>query len=834
MKRWLLALLLLALALTSLPACEDALPTVTTLKPAANPIGPFDPLWTPQPHRDRPRGLCVAPDGKRAWVALSGTEDEPGHELAVIDLQGFHVLRRVTLPGTPWGCAVHPAGRFVVVTLRFSDHAVVLDASTDQEVARVPVPYYSELPLFSKTGDRLWLTNRWKDSVLSWDVEVGSTFRVHAKDYDGVPAEEEMGVPVGDNPFALAESSDGTKLFVGAIAGLTTSVIDTATRKLIDVDANPATQSAHAPAGINHIDFHSPVGGLAVSGRFLFIADTGPGTGSHPYKGLDLNDDGQPGDGTANVIFQDLQNEIAVVDTQTYQLVGRYTSDSISGKDYRDVDPDLPYRGLSIPPPDLWSPDVVAYLPPKSTWIVAGALPEAMVAENDRLWVAFAGSNDVQSFRIAANGGLTPLQTTAGLYRTGFNPKAIAAVGGRIVTVDRLGESLTRIDPSQAPGSEERLFVGDVKGGPFPSTDTEIGEGVNEMTAVFTIDGDQTCVHCHRDNGSIARPIVMPLQANRDFSARNVMAQRGLYDTRPWFAESAMDETNFFPVLNEFARKENFCCEGLDATVWSKYPKVEVCAALPETPGCQQVLHCQDDPPPECAQRPYAKTPFLRRADFMRDAAKRLFGRDKTFGDALWMEAKDGSHQPIPLDFDGITKAIGLFMLRTPRLLPNPNQAQDLPRARRGKVLYEDPNVGCNSCHPLPLTTTATLPTLFSPSDMPIRFPPVISPETTPEGKDSSRLTPGFVGSFPQTLQGPEGVRFGATPLRGLWDRARRFYHDGRARSLREALATPGHAILRPGEQGFNERKGTFDTHGGTSQLTRYQLQDLIHFLHTL
>ena len=96
-------------------------------------------------------------------------------------------------------------------------------------------------------------------------------------------------------------------------------------------------------------------------------------------------------------------------------------------------------------------------------------------------------------------------------------------------------------------------------------------------------------------------------------------------------------------------------------------------------------------------------------------------------------------------------------------------------------------------------------------------------------------MTAGFLGTFPLTVQGPAGVHFGSTPLRGLWDRPEtRLYHDGRARSLREALATPGHPALGPGERGHNERDGVLDTHGGTSQLSRWQLEDLLSFLRSL
>ena len=402
------------------------------------------------------------------------------------------------------------------------------------------------------------------------------------------------------------------------------------------------------------------------------------------------------------------------------------------------------------------------------------------------------------------------------------------------MTVDRLAESLTVIDPSIPPGSERHFVVGNVSGGPFPSTDAEIGEAINEMTAAFTVDGDQTCVHCHRENGAIARPIVMPLLLDRKWGARNIMAQRALYDTRPWFIESAMNEVNFFPVINEFARKENFCCEELDPLIWSNYPTANACVADGTLPGCNHVLHCRTDPPPECAVRPYGSA-IATRSDFFRAGAKKLLGREETFGDALWVEGADGTKKPIALDFSGVTRALGLFMLRTPRLLPNPNRALDLPTAHRGEKLYTEAGVGCGSCHPLPVTTTASLPAPFSPFGLPVRFPPVVTPTLAPDGGDVSRVSAGFMETFPDALQTSTGLRIGATVLRGLWDRPNtRMLHDGRAQSLREVLAPPGHPVLMPGEVGRNERFGSFDTHGGISQLDRYQVEDLMNFLLTL
>ncbi len=63
-------------------ACSDAATprVVGVLAPPVNPIPQSDPLWSPAPHRDRPRALCLTPDGRRAFVLtlIGGAITEEG------------------------------------------------------------------------------------------------------------------------------------------------------------------------------------------------------------------------------------------------------------------------------------------------------------------------------------------------------------------------------------------------------------------------------------------------------------------------------------------------------------------------------------------------------------------------------------------------------------------------------------------------------------------------------------------------------------------------------------------------------------------------------------
>lgn len=813
------AFVLFALCALGCSDGEERAPDKRSLEPYDNPFGPGDPLFAPQPRREHPLELALSADGDKLYVTLQGLEDEPGSAVAVVDTASETLLKKIRVGSSPTGLALHPGGRFLVVANRFSNFASVIDTSTDEVVREIDVPWYTTDVAFAPSGERVYFTNRWKDSVLFWDLEVGTSFRVTGDNYRGERPEDPMGIAVGDNPRDLALSPDGTRLFVSSVTGLSLSVIDTAQAR-----------------ELTRVNLASPPGDVAVNDGFVFVTHTGRGSQHRPDEGFDTDGDGEPGDGTANVMFQDLQNELAVLDHDG-QLLWNYTSDTTCCGDFRDVDPDHPEKGAALPKPDPWPASRVAFLAPKETWLVACALPEQMSVSGSQLLVACSGSNEVQAFEVAADGQLSTQQQAGGLFRTGMNPHGIVVHpdGRRAFVAERLGEHVSVLDLTAGPGSERRILVGDVRDGEFPASDAELGEAINFVTAGFTVDGDQTCAHCHREGGNIAKPVAMPLQTDPVFGTRMVMAYRGAFDTRPWFFETAMDESNFFPVINEFSRKENFCCEELDPLIWTKYPTVTECQSEPGKAGCNHVLHCKDDPPPECKARTYGSPHLLRNAHF-KEAAKRLFGRDQSFGDGLYQEYTDASGQTlregIALDFAGVTRALGLFLLQRPRFLPNPNRALGLPAARRGRDVYESPQTGCSSCHPLPLTTVANG---FNPSNVPLRFPPLITPTTNPDtGKPADTITPGFLQTFPLAVQSEGGIHFGVPQLRGIWDRAQRFYHDGRARSLREALATPGHPALAPGELGHNETRGMRDTHGATGHLTAEELGDLIAFLQAL
>ncbi|MCC6623913.1 MAG: hypothetical protein IT385_21825 [Deltaproteobacteria bacterium] len=803
-----LALLALVGACADDPGFEDV--ARRALAPGPNPFDARHPQWSPQPHRDKPRNVLVDRAG-RVWVALPGTVDLPSDAVARLDPEGGAIVR-ARVGSSPQGMALSPDGALLVVASRFADHLTVIGTEDARVLHHPGVDFYTVDVAFTPDGAELWLANRWRDAVSALSVvPEASGLRVLARDAPWIP--------VGANPHQLRISPDGATVAVASMTGLSVSLVDRATR------------SERA-----RIDLGAPANGIAFVADLLIVATLSASTHHLPTAGPDTNGDGVPGDGTPNVNFQDLQNELVVIRASTGEVVRRYTSDTMCCRDFRDVDPaDLPRLG--------------ALLPSRDTWIVGGALPEQVEADGaGGVWVTYSGSNELQRFALdPMSGALVPGPVwPAG----GHNPFGVAARGGRLFVSHQLGETLGVLD-AQTGAVLELVPVGDLSGGPFPATDVELGELVNNVTAPLTVDGDQACASCHRDAGNLDKALSMPLTEYPGVGLRMTMAYRGAFDTRPWFFESAMDESNFKPVLNEFARIENFCCsdvtlfpDGVPTDCVQRPPAL--CTSAPN-PGSRDGFEAERAPDLVMHPRP---TAALTRDAFYLERIEALTGRARSFGDGVFFQDPVTlERQPIRLDFDGLTRALGLFLMAEPRLLPNPNDPTTLA-ARRGRALFERPDVGCASCHPAP---TFAVSTTNNPFDLPPRMGPVVTPVRDADGRNLDLLTESFLGIFPRAemdlcvdvcgaacaedasiCDAERNVYFGVPSLRGIWDRAPRLLHDGRARGLREVLATPGHPALRPGETGFNERDGTIDTHGGTSHLSADDLEYLITYLETL
>ncbi len=146
------------------------------LTPVANP----HPAPEPQPRRDHPFDVEINPAGTKVYIALQGTELQPGSEVAVYDVRKEQVVKRLQLkpreepgpPGSsPYRLAMHPGGRFLLVTNRFSNFISVIDTRNDTVVSEIPADFYCEGMTFSADGQTSFVANRYLDQIFVFDID---------------------------------------------------------------------------------------------------------------------------------------------------------------------------------------------------------------------------------------------------------------------------------------------------------------------------------------------------------------------------------------------------------------------------------------------------------------------------------------------------------------------------------------------------------------------------------------------------------------------------------------------------------------------------------------
>ncbi len=186
-----------------------------------------------------------------------------------------------------------------------------------------------------------------------------------------------------------------------------------------------------------------------------------------------------------------------------------------------------------------------------------------------------------------------------------------------------------------------------------------------------------------------------------------------------------------------------------------------------------------------------------------------------------------------PYGLREVQRLVGVWQGGEGRLLPGPLDPDD-PMIARGRALFESPAVGCAGCHGAPTFTDKV-----HVHNENRGFPPLVTlgpRDAVHNVPSASRIdaNAGYVRDWDPLDRGRVQQRpdqFVAPSLRGLWARPPRLLHDGRARSVREVLATPDHPGLWPGEVGRNERDGVPDTHGATSHLDLWELECLRRYV---
>jgi DNA-binding beta-propeller fold protein YncE len=193
----------------------------------------------PRPHHDSPAGLAITPDEKRLLIAL-----EDRDEIAEASIDSLKTLRRVKVPGMPYGLAIDPAGDHLFVTCKRDDLVRVLELSSLREIGSVEVGMGPVAIAFCGTseGDRLVVANSMSDDISIVGVS---------------PLKELSRLTAGREPFAVAATADGTRAFVAnRLVGLASvktvpeselTVVNPATSRVVRRDA---LASAHLSEGV--------------------------------------------------------------------------------------------------------------------------------------------------------------------------------------------------------------------------------------------------------------------------------------------------------------------------------------------------------------------------------------------------------------------------------------------------------------------------------------------------------------------------------------------------------------------------------------------------------
>jgi YVTN family beta-propeller protein len=634
---------------------------------------------------------------------------------------------------------------------------------------------------------------------------------------------EGPGIDVGQQPRDLLLSPDGRLLYVANTGSVDVSVID--------LDTLSETR---------RIFVRSPVNDLAWIGEDLLFATLGVGSG-HPGernperesvdprgRGTEFTlwrdlDTGQPlpleqqrpmgpyddVDGTAQEKFRDITNDVVLLDPSVDDVAHyaaeeeftRYTSDS-----FETLEGDV--KG-----------DVV-----KGLMRVAGAFPEQIAVAGDRAYITMSGTSQVQEWQHVPGASPVDRLQPKRTFETGFQPTGIVVLDDALAVVDQISDSLTFIELSTGEATTLAL---DPNGPRFPADDFERGE-LLVRTSLFSVDQDQSCVHCHyRDASDGKRWSVSQVMGQtrdgheRTGGSREVPDLRNLSAETPFFLEGTLSIDEPLTMMME----HNPLIDFSRPTPAGDFSGVFAGDDDDRVPGSADAIVVATGRPAEATG---VRTVDLieRREQFFLEASRRHMRRAVGFREAQ--------------------RLIGVFQASESRLLPNPEDPHD-PMVRRGRAIFMSPETGCAGCHPPPNFKDSRHVDNGNGS-----FPPLVTAAPRDDvhtliSADRLDSIMGFVRPWdpddPGRVEEREGF-FVAPSLRGLWARPARFLHHGRALSLREVISAPGHPGLRPRalgrrdperpagvELGLNERDGMLDSHGATSHLGVWDLECLRRFL---
>lgn len=245
---------------------------------------------------DKPLGVAISMDGRRAFVTDNGADT-----VSVVDTSTGEAIAAIPVEDGPFGIALSPDDRYAYVTNSRADTVSVIDTRAAVTIGpAIPVGRQPRAVALTPDGRYAYVTNFGGDSVSVIDTAAfatvgspipmpGSPFglaiargKVYVANFgnDTVSVIETSSgavdavIPVGDGPFRVAVTPDGSHAYVANSRAGTVSVIDTQAATTV----GPPIRVGDDPFGIAI----APNGQLALvvnnQSASVSVIDTGTGT----------------------------------------------------------------------------------------------------------------------------------------------------------------------------------------------------------------------------------------------------------------------------------------------------------------------------------------------------------------------------------------------------------------------------------------------------------------------------------------------------------------------------------------------------------------------------
>jgi YVTN family beta-propeller protein len=268
-----------------------------------------------------PTGVAVSADGTRIYVTnansyltsvgTGGVNEETGNgTVSVIDAATNTVIATIPLGYMPGGVAVSADGTRIYVVNSDNNTVSVIDAATNTVIATIPVGIMPDGVAVSPDGTKVYVTN-WNCSYdpisMSPSPYINGTVSVIDTATDTVTAT----VPVGNWPWGIGVSPDGTRIYVTNFNNETISAIDAATNTVtatIPLDGTPKGVAVN-PAGTTlYVTIGNNVSVINVQTKTVIANVT---VGTYP------TDVALTPDGTRIYVANAQSNDVSVIDAAT-------------------------------------------------------------------------------------------------------------------------------------------------------------------------------------------------------------------------------------------------------------------------------------------------------------------------------------------------------------------------------------------------------------------------------------------------------------------------------------------------------------------------------------